>query len=670
MSDSAAEPTGSLETALAHTASMLGDRPALAVLQAQEILRVVPGHPQAQLLLGVAHRLNGDPAAARAVLAPLAAQAPAWSAPHVELGLAEAALGETDAAIEGLRRAVAIDPMQPHAWRALGDLLLVRGEVEAAQEAHGQVVNASVGDPVLMQAASALFENRLDVAERLIRPFLQAHPTDVAAIRMLAEVAARLGRFEDAEHLLERCLALAPGFDAARQNYATVLHRQNKAVEALVEIERLLEKDPSNAGLLSLKAASVSRTGDQDLSAELYRAVLERHPDQPKVWMSYGHTLKAIGRTAEAVEAYRRSTALAPTFGEAWWSLANLKTVRFEAADIAAMETGLEADSLGPEDAFHLHFALGKALEDEGRWEAAFGHYARGAALRREGLAYEPEETTEQLERARAFFTPALFKAREGQGNPAPDPIFVVGLPRSGSTLVEQILSSHSQVEGTTELPDIALLARRVGGRDGKGGPSAYPEVLASLSATELSDLGQAYLDATRVHRKLGRPLFIDKMPNNFLHAGFIALILPRAKIVDVRRHPLACCFSGFKQHFARGQAFSYDLGDIGRWYRDYVALMDHFDAAAPGRVHRVIYEDLVADPEAQVRALLAHCGLAFEESTLRFWETERIVRTASSEQVRRPIYTEGLDQWRHFEPWLDPLKLALGSSLERWRSA
>jgi tetratricopeptide (TPR) repeat protein len=484
---------------------------------------------------------------------------------------------------------------------------------------------------------------------------------------MLAEVATRLGRYEDAEALLSRCLELAPGFDAARQNYAVVLYRQTKAAEALAEVDRLLQSDPRNPGYRNLQAAALGQLGDYERTIAIYQSLLRDFPQQPKAWMSLGHALKTVGRQAEAIAAYRRSLEQKPSLGEAWWSLANLKTFRFDAADLAEMRRALTLGDLSDEDRFHLQFALGKALEDAGEDPAAFAAYMAGAALRRRGLDYDSDETSAHVARSRALFTPGFFAERAGFGCPASDPIFIVGLPRAGSTLVEQILASHSAIEGTMELPDLPAIAKRLGGRSRRDEPSAYPGVLADLDAEACRALGEEYLDRTRAQRKLGRPFFIDKMPNNFAHAGLIQLILPNARIIDARRHPLGCCFSAFKQHFARGQAFSYDLTDLGRYYADYVELMAHFDAVSPGRVHRVIYEEMVADPETQVRALLDYCGLPFEEACLRFYENDRAVRTASSEQVRRPIFTEGVDQWRRFEPWLEPLKAALGPVLDAY---
>ncbi len=654
-------PSGSLQTALAHAARLLSDRPDLARAQAEEILAVSPGHPQALLLLGGALRRLGEAACARAVLEPLAEAQPTAPAVRFELGVALAELGEDAAAASALRRAVALQPAFAEGWRALGDVLTLSGDQAGADAAYARAIAASVSDPELVKAASALVEGRLAEAEHALRARLGARPTDVAAMRMLAEVGARLGRYDDAEALLARCLELAPSFEPARHNYATALYRQNKPGEALAQAEILLAAQPRNPSYRSLRAAALGQQGEYGLALADYQALLADHPHQPKAWMSYGHVLKTVGRQADSIAAYRKSLELQPGLGEAWWSLANLKTVALSGADVAAMQAELDRPGIGEDDRLHLHFALGKALEDTERYEASFGHYAAGAALRRKRLGYDPADTADQVARAKALFTPAFFAARADAGAQAPDPIFVVGLPRSGSTLVEQILSSHSEIEGTMELPDLIALARRLGGRRRRDEPAAYPEVLAALAPAELTALGQEYLERTRIHRKSGRPFFVDKMPNNFLHLGLIQLILPHARIIDARRPPMACCFSAFKQHFARGQPFSYDLGHLGRYYAGYVELMAHFGEALPGRVHRVHYERMVTDPEREVRRLLAYCGLPFEEACLRFHETERAVRTASSEQVRRPISTEGLDQWRHFEPWLGPLKAALG---------
>ncbi|HEX8669047.1 MAG TPA: sulfotransferase [Allosphingosinicella sp.] len=568
------------------------------------------------------------------------------------------------------REIVRAAPGNADGWRLLGVALRRSGEEHEAEEAELEAIAASVNDPQLLRAGKALVEGELAVAEHILRPHLKEKPTDVAAIRMMAELAGRLGRYKDAENLLRRALELAPAFTAARANLATVLYKQGRSADAVEVLDTLLGDDPENPAHQNLKAAALGRIGGYEEAIGIYEQVLARFPRQPKVWMSYGHVLKTVGRREESIAAYRRAIALAPSLGEAWWSLANLKTVKLGDEDIEAMESALDGEALDADDRLHLHFALGKAHEDAGQAEQAFDHYAEGNRLRREMVDYDGDEVAGQVDRAQALFTRTFFSAREGRGCPAADPIFILGMPRAGSTLIEQILASHSQVEGTMELPDIPAIARRLSGRKLRSEDTRYPEALADLSAEALRGLGEEYLERTRVQRKTDRPFFIDKMPNNWAHVGLIHLILPNAKIVDARRHPLACCFSNFKQHFARGQAFTYSLPEVGRYYRDYVRMMAHFDRVLPGRVHRVIYERMVEEPEAEVARLLEYLGLPFEEACLRFYENERAVRTASSEQVRRPINREGLDQWRAFEPWLEPLKQALGPVLDCYPAA
>jgi tetratricopeptide (TPR) repeat protein len=514
--------------------------------------------------------------------------------------------------------------------------------------------------PRLIEAAMALNENRLDVAERILKPHLKEDPFDAAAIRMLAELAARIGRWGDAETLLRRAVELAPGWAAAKANLALVLGRMGRPAEAMELLEDVFEEEPEELGHWNLKAATLGRLGDFEQAIELYETVLERSPQQPRVWLSYGHMLKTVGRQADGIAAYRKGLALKPTLGEAWWSLANLKTVKFDEEDIAAMRQALTATALSDEDRFHLDFALGKALHDAGRIDEAFEHYSRANALRLKGQPFRPGEIKRTVDRSIANFTADAFAERIG-GCDATDPIFIVGMPRAGSTLVEQILSSHSQVEGTTELPDIPALVRQSG---------SYPAAIMEASADERRALGEEYLRRAGVQRRTDRPFFIDKLPNNWLYVPFVQLILPNAKIIDARRHPLGCCFSNFRQHFARGQAFTYNLEHVGRYYADYVRLMTHVDAVLPGRVHRVIYERMVDDTEAEVQALLAYCGLKFEPAVLEFYKTERAVRTASSEQVRQPIYRGATEEWRAYESHLGALKAALGSVIDTYPEA
>lgn len=534
-------------------------------------------------------------------------------------------------------------------------------------------LSAALEDPALVHAGAALGADQLGVAESLLRTRLRARATDVVAIRMLAEVAGRLGRYRDAETLLRRALELAPDFDAARANLVFVLQRQSKFVEAHAQADRLLAVHPDDVSFLAAKAAVLVRTGGYDEALMAYQQILARSPDLSRIWVSYGHVLKTVGRQNDSIAAYRRAISCSQTLGDAWWSLANLKTVRLNSDDIAAMQRAL-GEAPSEVDRYHLQFALGKALEDAGRFQESFHHYLEGNRLRRAELPYDPEQVSRHQRRTRDLLTRQVLAQRSGVGNPATDPIFVVGLPRAGSTLVEQILASHSHVEGTMELPDITSISADLSGRQEGRTPSSsdagYLESLLALMPDQLFALGRRYIENTAIQRKSSRPRFIDKMPNNFAHIGLIHLILPNATIIDVRRHPMANCVAAFKQHFSRGQGFTYDLEELGRYYRDYVALMEHYDEVLPGRVHRVSYETLVAQPEVTIRALLAHCKLEFEPACLAFHENPRAVRTASSEQVRQPMNAAGIGAWRHYQAWLGPLRGALGNVLDRFPDA
>ena len=578
-----------------------------------------------------------------------------------------AAAGEGDNALKALFEIVRRHPEHPEAWRVLADHLMAIGQTAEADLAYSRHVQCATRDPLLRQAATAMLANDIPQAERLLKSHLKSAPTDVAAIRMLAEVAVRCGQDQAAENLLQRCLELAPNFTAARYNHAVLLHRRNQAALALEELERLLAVDPKNPGYRNLHAVVLSHVGEVERSCTLYAQLLREYPGHAKVWLSYGHVLKTAGRPQECIAAYRQCISREPTLGEAYWSLANLKTFRFTAEDLATMRARLADPRLGDADRLNFHFALGKAHEDAGEAALAFEHYQQGNALQRKRLPYDQPLNTARMRRLKTLFTREFFAERSGQGHESSAPIFILGMPRAGSTLVEQILASHSAVEGTAELPNIINLARDLRARADDAELRGYAEVLARTDAAGLRELGERYLTGTRVYRKTDRPYFIDKMPNNFLHVGLIHSILPNARIIDARRHPLGCCFSNFKQLYAKGQRFSYGLAEMGSYYRDYVELMAHFDAVLPGRGHRGIYEQLVEDTETEVRRLLEYCGLPFEPGCLRFFENDRPVRTASSEQVRRPIYREGVDQWRQFDPWLTPLREALGSVLEAY---
>jgi tetratricopeptide (TPR) repeat protein len=659
------EETGSLKVAMDHALVLLETDPDLAAGQLQAILDAIPNHAPALLLLATAKRRLGKPEAALEILEPLIENHKYVSAAHFELGLTQAVLGRGDQAVLALRRAVELNPKHPQAWRHLADHLMAIGDAEAGDDAYAHHIQCSTQNPRLQRAAAAMVKNDMPMAEKLLKTHLNETPTDVPAIRMLAEVAVRCAQNDAAENLLLRCLALAPSFAAARYSYAVLLHRRNDSAEALVEVERLLLAEPDSPSYRNLCAVILSRIGEYDRSAQFYVRLLDEYPGNAKVWLSYGHVLKTAGQQQQCIDAYRKSIKINPSFGEAYWSLANMKTFEFTDNDQKAMNHQISKAELGDEDRLHLHFAMGKAFEDAEHHAQAFEHYRKGNETHRAGINYNADLNSTRIQRLKKQFTRDFFASRADSGSDKCDPIFIVGMPRSGSTLLEQILSSHSAVEGTTELPDIISMAKVLREEAGSDEIAAFTEVLASKNVGELRQMGEQYLETTRVHRKTNSPFFIDKMPNNFLYIGLIQLILPNAKIIDARRHPLGCCFSNFKQYYARGQSFSYGLSDMGQFYRDYVELMAHFDEVLPGRIHRVHYERTVEDTESEVRRLLDYCGLPFEPGCLRFFENARPVRTASSEQVRRPIYREGIEQWRNYEAWLDPLKVELGTVLD-----
>jgi len=660
------EPVADLQTALNHAERLLRNDPASAARQAEEILKVFPRSEAAQRLLASACRLRRDPQRSLALLEPMAPRYSDSPTFLFEYGQTLAALGRGEEAVTALRKAIRLDPGFAAAWRSLGDQLAVAGDEAGSRAAYEKHFTAAIRHPELIEAVELLRIGKLGKAERIAREFLKREPANVSAIRVLADIGVKLGQFEDARRLLERCLELAPDFHLARHNYANVLVRLQRLEDADAEAEKLLAVEPGNPNFRVLKALVLVRMGRHEEALEIYEEVLRHYPKQGRAQMSYGHALKTVGRLEDAIEAYRACVELSPEAGEAYWSLANLKTFHFSDEDIARMRAQVTTEGGDPDDQSHIAFALGKALEDRGEFEESFHFYRRGNAIRAVNHRFNAKVNVFNTARQLRVFTPEFLDSLKGVGCPAPDPIFVVGLPRAGSTLLEQILASHSQVEGTTELTDIIAISRRLAEKSRQNPAGKYPEILGQLAPERFRELGEGYIESTRIQRS-DTPFFIDKMPNNFQHIGLIHLILPNAKIIDARRHPMACCFSGFKQLFARGQTFTYSLEDIGRYYRDYVILMDHWDRVLPGRVLRVEYEDMVADTENQIRRLLDYCGLPFEEACLRFYETKRAIRTPSAEQVRQPIYTQGLEQWRNYEAYLGPLKEALGPVLDRY---
>jgi len=511
----------------------------------------------------------------------------------------------------------------------------------------------------LRQSSTDLQAGRVDSAEKALRQFLAAHPNDPDAMMLMAKVAARRGRPSEALEVLKRCLELAPDFVMARFEYAKLLTRSHDYPVALGETEQLLADDTRNPHFRQLKAMILAAIGEDEQALAIYRQLAEENPQRPESWIRYGDALRVTGSADNSIAAYRHAITCRPSFGAAWWSLANLKTFRFDSNDIGAIQEQLAKPDVGSEDRVNLLFALGKAYEDQSAYDRSYACYAKGNAARRLSVEDDSELLQSRVQEKKEVFTHDFFEARKGVGCRQSGPIFVLGRPRSGSTLVEQILCGHSAIEGTAELPYLTDFATRIMERECPAYGVAYPEIFTRLPPAALTALGEEYMERTQIHRKTDRPFFIDKAPANYHHIGMIELILPNAKIVDARRHPVATGFSMFKHNYT---GTNFRLAEHGLVYRDYVALMAHYDRVLPGRIHRVIYEELVLDPEAEVRRLLDYLALPFEESCLRFYESGRSVRTPSSEQVRRPITREAVEHWRKFEPWLAPLIESLGA--------
>jgi tetratricopeptide (TPR) repeat protein len=665
--DDAPDPTVDVTGLLRQAISALAPDPARAGRLASAVLMTAPDDPDALVVLGTALRVQGDFDRARAVLEPLARTESASWIVQFELAQALFALGDTRAAIGPLTRAVSLNPDLGAGWRLLGDILQFSGQLAAAQSAYDRRLRSVIGDRRLRDAASALAEGRLEWAERDLRSVVALQPTSVSAAHLLGEVVGRRSRLAEAEAILTRCLERAPELDLGRQSLALALLGGGKYAQALTHLDHLLARDPSDNRVRMIKAAVLTEIGDFAAAAEVTASLLAVFPDQPRGWLVHANGLRTLGRNDEAIAALRTCIELDPDCSEAYWSLANLKTYRFTGGARAAMEARVAEPDPDPEDRRNLHFALGKADEDLDRYEEAFDHYARANAIQRGRSAYDAGQTTALVQRSKALFTEAFFAQRAGWGSASRAPIFIVGLPRSGSTLVDQILSSHPAVESAGELGDKKVIADWIGGATPAQRLPGYPGRLADLPREACASFGDDYLEWTGVRRRLGRQRFTDKAPWNFLHIGLIHLIAPGAKIVDVRRHPMACCFSAFRQHFAQGSEFSNSLEDIGRYYVDYADLMAHFDRVLPGKVHRVIYETLVQDTELEVRRLLAYLDLPFDPACLRFFDNPRPVATPSSQQVRQPIFDTAIDQWRRFEPWLGPLRAVLGPLLDAY---
>jgi len=633
----------------------------------EALLGQVPENRDVLYMVALSQRCLQQIPAALATLDRLEALHPGFSRLYQERGFCYVAEKDAPRAIEALLTGVNINPALPASWSMLEGLYKVIGDAANARTAAAHVATIKRLPPEVVTATALFSDGDLSLAENMIRAYLLKHGNQVEAMRLLARIGIAREIYDDAELLLAAVLELAPEYRAARHDYARALLERHKHQRAREELAKLIALEPGNRQYLTLYATACVGVGEHEEAIGLYRKLLDAAPRAEELHLSLAHALKTLGRREESIAAYRTAAAIRPNYGETYWSLANLKTYRFTAEEIAAMRAEEAAPGISLPDRYHLCFALGKALEDERDFANSWTYYERGNALKRSESRYRPEilETNTRLQIATC--TADFFARRRGVGAAAPDPIFIVGLPRSGSTLLEQILASHSRVEGTQELADIPRVAQGLQGRDPDLDNPRYPGVLADLAPEEFARLGERYLHDTRIYRR-DREFFIDKMPNNFRHLGLIHLMLPNAKIIDARREPMACCFSNFKQLFASGQEFTYSVPDIARYYRTYLDLMRHWDTVLPGRILRVQHEDVVDDLEGNVRRVLDFCGLEFEPACVEFHKTERSIRTASSEQVRRPIFREGLDQWQNFAPWLGPLEQALGDALVRYR--
>jgi len=633
----------------------------------QALLAEAGTHRDVLLLVAIALRYLGRIPEAMRTLATLGEHHPRFSRLYEERGRCYVDLKQAPQAIEAFLRAVNINHALTGSWGMLEGLYRMMGQAANAAMAASHVETLKQLPPEVVFATSLFADGDLDGAEARVRAYLLQHGNHIEAMRLLARIGIARKVFDDAELLLAAVLELAPDYRAARQEYAGVLVELHRYPEAREQLDQLLKDDPDNRTLRTLFAYSCVGLGEHAQAIAKYRALLQGTPEDGDVHLSIAHAQKTLGERQEAIDSYRLAAASRPNFGDAYWSLANLKTYRFTTEELARLRAAESAPTIGAVDRYHLCFALGKGLEDLGEYAESFRYYALGNALKRSESTYRAEIIEANSRQQIEVCTAEFFAGRRGWGAQHPDPIFIVGLPRSGSTLIEQILASHSQIEGTQELPNVQQIVSNIRGRGPDPGNSRYPRIFTQMHADEFLKLGEHYLSATRVYRS-GKPFFIDKMPNNFRHIGLIHLMLPNARIIDARREPMACCFSNLKQLFANGQEFTYSIEDIARYYRTYLELMRHWERVLPGRILRMHHEDVVGDLAGSVRRILEFCGLEFQAQCIDFHKTVRSVRSASSEQVRQPIFRDGVDQWKHFEPWLEPLRSALGDALVRYR--
>ena len=617
-------------------------------------------------LLVVSQRYNRDFEKALENIKSLLELDPDFSRGYQEKGHVFRAMGKFDLALESYHRATQLNSALVASLNAQIAILDDADQSQQARSLKAQLKYIEGLPKHLIAVIDLIAQGKLIKAEQICKAFLQKNPRNVEGIRLLAQIAMKLGVLDDAEFLLESAVDFAPSNSRARIDYIQVLRKRQNYSNALKQAKSLLNMEPENPQFQSVYAIEAMQSGEFDDALNVFDKILEKIPEDPVTLTSRGHALKTLGQREKSIDSYKRAIAKYPGHGEAHFSLSNLKLFKFSDQDIKLMEEQEQSDRVSHMSKIYFNFALGKAYEDKNLFDRAFQYYERGNLQKKAQSRYVASDLTAEFKDQEKVFTEKFIESHADTGCKASDPIFVVGLPRSGSTLLEQILASHSKVDGTMELPNVLSLAQKLRRGEKLSSQNHYPGILKEISPLTLKEYGETYIKDTRIHRGKA-PFFIDKMPNNFRHIGLISLILPNAKIIDARRHPMACCFSGFKQLFAEGQEFTYGLEEVGTYYKDYVNLMDHWDRVLPNKVFRVQYEDLVTNFDSIVEELLEFCGLDFEKSCVEFYKTDRSVRTPSSEQVRQPIYTSGIEQWKGFDKHLAPLKKSLGNILDRY---
>lgn len=622
-----------------------------------------PNHIDSLYLAAVCSRYLKNYDDSKKYIERLLSKAPDMGRAYQELGHLNRDMGNGDNAIAHYRQACELNPALLSSWKALYDYFKRNNNKPAADHAFMQMNTLQSIPSILLYISQILNEGKLGIAEEKCREFLKKNPTNTFAMSLLSQIADRLGYFDDAEFLLENAVKFNPNDGELRMKYAMILRKKQKFAKTMEQVNILCEKFPENLSYQAQKASEIMQNGDHNGAINLFDDILQKNPYNFSVFTSKGHAQKTLGKTEQAIKSYQSAYKVKQDHGEAFFSLSNLKTYTFTKNELDTMRQQLKRVDLTLKDKAYFHFALAQGCEVVGEYDEAFFHLDCGNKIKNKQSKYSIEKMDRELQAQIDVCNEPFFEKQGNGGHETKDPIFILGLPRSGSTLIEQILASHSMIDGTLELPNILSMAQSLRGDDIYGKEGNYPKSMKALSLEKRIEMGKIFIEDTRMHRK-DAPRFTDKMPNNFRHIGLIHLIMPNAKIIDARRYPLDCCFSMFKQLFAQGQEFTYGLAEAGSYYNSYVKLMNHWDEVLPNKILRVNNEDIIDDLEGQVTKMLEFLELPFEDSCITFYETDRSVRTASSEQVRKPINKSGMGRWKPYAKNLKPLLDGLGSDL------